>query len=188
MKHPFVRTLVAASVSLALAVPAHAALERLGPVNNSPTVGGFPAWVQDKSGVAIEFCDMQTQSELDGGWCTLIPPGPIFPEHFPDNYFIEHWHSRWRVPPRSSCLAAWRRWQIAIAQPWRRLGKRRPSWLRPAPTPCGDNHRDSGDRRLRDPRRPVNIHAFVGFVCRNASIQTRGGASASRERGSSLRT
>jgi cadherin-like protein len=93
MKHPFVRTLVAASVSLALAVPAQAALERLGPVNNSPTVGGFPAWVQDKSGVAIEFCDMQTQSELDGGWCTLIPPGPIFPEHFPDNYFIEHFYS-----------------------------------------------------------------------------------------------
>jgi len=90
----FARTALAASISLALlASPAHAVLSRMGPINNSPTVGGFPAWFQDTTGLALEFCDMTTQAELDGGWCTLIPPGPVFPESFPDNFFIEHFYT-----------------------------------------------------------------------------------------------
>src|SRR6478672_5698295 len=76
--------LLAAAVSMAFLAPAHAVLERAGPVDNRATVGGFPAWFQDKTGLALEFCDLTSQSELDGGWCTLIPPGPIFPESFPD--------------------------------------------------------------------------------------------------------
>jgi hypothetical protein len=64
---------------LATVPVAHAALERMGPINNDSTVGGFPAWFQDKTGLALEFCNLLNQSELDGGWCTLIPPGPGSP-------------------------------------------------------------------------------------------------------------
>ncbi|HEY6853883.1 MAG TPA: cadherin-like domain-containing protein [Gemmatimonadales bacterium] len=88
------RTLLAASVSLALAAPAHAALERMGPINYSSTVGGFPSWFQDKTGVALEFCDPINQAELNGGWCTILPPNPATaPESFPNNFFIEHFYS-----------------------------------------------------------------------------------------------
>ncbi|HWH42490.1 MAG TPA: cadherin-like domain-containing protein, partial [Usitatibacter sp.] len=86
--------LLAAAVSMAFLAPAHAVLERAGPVDNRATVGGFPAWFQDKTGLALEFCDLTSQAELDGGWCTLIPPGPIFPESFPDNFFPEHFYYR----------------------------------------------------------------------------------------------
>lgn len=92
MRHSLARTILATSVALALMSPAQAALERMGPINNSPTVGGFPAWFQDKSGIALEFCDPLNQAELDGGWCTLIPPGPVYPESFPGNFFPEHFY------------------------------------------------------------------------------------------------
>ncbi|HEX4944055.1 MAG TPA: Ig-like domain-containing protein [Usitatibacteraceae bacterium] len=82
----------AAGLSFALATPSHAVLERFGPINNSPTVGGFPAWAQDKTGLALEFCDLMSQAEFDGGWCLLIPPGPVFPESFPINFFGEHFY------------------------------------------------------------------------------------------------
>lgn len=36
-------------------------------------MGGFPAWYQDESGVAFDFCAPETQAELDGGWCLLLP-------------------------------------------------------------------------------------------------------------------
>jgi len=89
------RSLISAAVVLAIAAaaPAHAVLERMGPISKAPTIGGFPAWFQDKTGIALEFCDLQTQAELDGGWCTLIAPGPVFPEAFPNNFFIEHFYS-----------------------------------------------------------------------------------------------
>jgi Big-like domain-containing protein len=77
----------------AVAVPtAHAVLQRMGPINNAPTVGGFPAWFQDTTGLTMEFCDLMNTAELNGGWCTLIPPGPVFPEVFPTNFFIEHFY------------------------------------------------------------------------------------------------
>ena len=72
-------TLRAAAIGLALSAPAFATLQRMGPVDHSPTIGGYPAWFQDTTGVTIEFCDLKTQAELDGGWCVLIPPGPVFP-------------------------------------------------------------------------------------------------------------
>lgn len=84
----------AAALALAAAFPAHAVLERMGPIDKSPTVGGFPSWFQDKSGITLEFCDLKTQAELDGGWCVLIPPGPVVPEAFPDNFFPEHFYTR----------------------------------------------------------------------------------------------
>jgi hypothetical protein len=84
------RSLVAAAVLLALAAPSHAVLERMGPINKSPTVGGFPAWYQDKTGITLEFCDPLTDAELNGGWCTVL--GGILPENFPTNYGPEHFY------------------------------------------------------------------------------------------------
>src|SRR6185369_8802462 len=87
------RKLISAAIALAFAAgSAHAVLERMGPVNNAPTVGGFPAWFQDKTGITVEFCDLKSQAELDGGWCVLIPPGLSFPETFPTNFFDEHFY------------------------------------------------------------------------------------------------
>ncbi|HSB72797.1 MAG TPA: cadherin-like domain-containing protein [Candidatus Methylomirabilis sp.] len=80
-------------VSLLLPGSAHAVLQRMGPINNGPTVGGFPSWFQDTTGLAMEFCDPLNQAELNGGWCTLIPPAPpTAPESFPNNFFIEHFY------------------------------------------------------------------------------------------------
>ncbi|HET8744338.1 MAG TPA: hypothetical protein VFM98_01955, partial [Ramlibacter sp.] len=82
-------------LAMAAAAPAQAGLERVGPVNNAPTVGGYPAWYQDRTGVTLEFCDLTTQAEWDGGWCLLaLPDGPEggLPEVFPDNFFEEHFY------------------------------------------------------------------------------------------------
>jgi hypothetical protein len=87
---------IVALVSLALALSAgtaNALLERMGPVNNAPSVGGFPSWFMDKTGLAIEFCDPLNAAELNGGWCTLLPPNPpSAPETFPGNFFVEHFY------------------------------------------------------------------------------------------------
>ena len=90
------RNMISAAVVLAIAAasatPAYAVLERQGPVDRSPTIGGFPAWFQDKSGVTFEFCDVKTQAELDGGWCLLLPGDVTIPEQFPANFFDEHFY------------------------------------------------------------------------------------------------
>jgi hypothetical protein len=87
---------IAALVTLALALSAgtaNAALERMGPVSASPSIGGYPSWFMDKSGLAMEFCDPLNQAELNGGWCTLFPPTPATaPESFPNNFFDEHFY------------------------------------------------------------------------------------------------
>lgn len=76
---------------LAGAVPvAYAVLERVGPINPDPTVGGYPAWYQDTNGLALEFCNPLNQDEVDGGWCLLLAGDVVIPEHFPDNFFDEH--------------------------------------------------------------------------------------------------
>jgi hypothetical protein len=63
----------------------------MGSISNAPAIGGYPTWFQDKSGLALEFCDPKNQAELTGGWCTLIPPTPATaPETFPTNFFVEH--------------------------------------------------------------------------------------------------
>ncbi len=86
-------SLIASAAALVLAsLPAHAVLQRMGPVSKAPTVGGFPAWFQDSTGVALDFCDLKSTSELDNGWCVLAPPGLSFPETFPNNFFIEHFY------------------------------------------------------------------------------------------------
>jgi hypothetical protein len=95
MKNKLHAVSAAVLLAIAAAAPAQAGLERVGPPNKSPTVGGFPAWFQDHTGVTLEFCDLTTQAEWDGGWCLLIQPdGPAggLPESFPDNFFDEHFY------------------------------------------------------------------------------------------------
>ena len=86
-------SLIATAAALALtALPAHAVLQRMGPVS-SPTIGGFPAWFQDPPASPWSSATSRRQAELDGGWCVLIPPATRhFPESFPDNFFIEHFY------------------------------------------------------------------------------------------------
>ncbi|MBS1136235.1 MAG: hypothetical protein H6R11_189 [Proteobacteria bacterium] len=84
---------MALAVALATAsLSAHAVLERVGPVSLAPSVGGFPAWYQDTMGLALEFCDPKNQSEVDGGWCLLLPGDVVAPEVFPTNFFDEHFY------------------------------------------------------------------------------------------------
>jgi len=85
--------LFGALVMLSVTFPAHAALTRMGPVSNAPSIGGFPTWYQDSTGLTLEFCDPLTQSEVDGGWC-LILPGDVksVPESFPTSFFDEHFY------------------------------------------------------------------------------------------------
>ena len=87
---------IAVSAALMLttaAFSAHAALERVGPPNSAPSMGGFPAWYQDRTGLALEFCAPQNQSEMAGGWCLLLPGDvPVVPETFPTNFFDEHFY------------------------------------------------------------------------------------------------
>ncbi|HVQ40685.1 MAG TPA: hypothetical protein VMS54_00690, partial [Vicinamibacterales bacterium] len=88
----------ARAVALAFALAAssfsaHAVLQRTGPVSVAPSVGGFPSWYQDTTGLALEFCGPQNAAEVSGGWCLLLP-GTVgaVPETFPTNFFIEHFY------------------------------------------------------------------------------------------------
>ncbi len=67
-------------------------LHRVGPLNPAPTVGNFPAWYQDNTGLTLEFCDPSTASEVAGGWCLLLPGDVTIPEVFPTNFFDEHFY------------------------------------------------------------------------------------------------
>jgi hypothetical protein len=91
------RKIISAAITLALAAGwAHAELERMGPISRAPTIGGYPTWFQDKTGVTVEFCDMKSPAELDGGWCVLAPPGLSYPENFftAGSFFDEHFYYR----------------------------------------------------------------------------------------------
>ena len=73
---------------------AFAELQRVGPNNPAPSVGNFPAWYQDNTGLTLEFCDPLNQSEVDGGWCLLLPTDVTVTEVFPTNFFDEHfWYA-----------------------------------------------------------------------------------------------
>lgn len=92
MKRQLATALVILVVLLLGALPAtQAALQQAGPVNTTPSVGGYPAWYQDTTGLALEFCDPKNQAEVDGGWCLLLPGDPpVVPEVFPALFFDEH--------------------------------------------------------------------------------------------------
>jgi hypothetical protein len=95
---PFKIKVSARAVALAVALAtssfsAQAVLERAGPVNPAPSVGSYPAWYQDTTGVTLEFCDPLNAAELSGGWCLLLPPDvPVLPEVFPTSFFDEHFY------------------------------------------------------------------------------------------------
>ncbi len=75
---------------LAAAGPAaFAQLERVGPVDSR---NGYPVWYQDKTGLALEFCQVANQAELDGGWCLLLPGDTSAPEAFPSAFSEEHFY------------------------------------------------------------------------------------------------
>ena len=81
-------TIAVAIATALLGQPAHAVLERVGPVD---TANGFPRWYQDTSGVSIELCLPLNQAELQGGHCLLLPGDPpVVPEVFPGQFFDEH--------------------------------------------------------------------------------------------------
>jgi len=82
----------AAALAVGIASPAHAELDRVGPTSADPRVGGFPAWYQDKTGIAIEFCAPINQAEVDGGYCNVVTGDVIPPEVFPTNFFDEHFY------------------------------------------------------------------------------------------------
>lgn len=87
---------LAALVVFAVAVPsAHAVLQQVGPVDNTPSIGGYPKWYQDTTGLALEFCDLRNAAEVAGGWCLLGPADvPVAPEVFPSAFADEHfWYS-----------------------------------------------------------------------------------------------
>jgi hypothetical protein len=84
---------LAAILTLGAVSPARAALERVGPINPAPAVGGFPAWYQDTSGLALEFCSPSNASEVAGAWCLLAAGDvPNVPESFPTSFFDEHFY------------------------------------------------------------------------------------------------
>src|SRR5512134_2393449 len=84
---------IALAVALAFSIgPAQAVLERVGPAGLAPSVGGFPSWYQDTTGLALEFCNPKNQAEVDGGWCLLLPGDVTVPEVFPTNFFDEHFY------------------------------------------------------------------------------------------------
>lgn len=71
---------------------ARADLLQFGPVDPA---NGYPAWYQDKTGLALDSCINLNQAELDGGWCLLLPvdlPTGTAPEDFPDNFAEEHFY------------------------------------------------------------------------------------------------
>jgi Big-like domain-containing protein len=85
-------SLVGSLLSIGIAFPAHALLERVGPNNPDPRVGSYPAWYQDTTGLALEFCDPLNQAEVDGGWCLVLPGDVVIPEVFGVNFFDEHFY------------------------------------------------------------------------------------------------
>lgn len=62
-------------------------LERVGPPSPAH---GFPGWYQDKTGLALEFCQPLNQGELADGWCLLLPGDTTVPESFPASFADEH--------------------------------------------------------------------------------------------------
>ena len=94
MKSVFTRAVLAAAFALAVAPAAFAQLNRVGPVGPL----GYPTWYQDKTGLTLEFCDNQTQPELEGGWCVLLPPdlptgaAPETRAGSPVNFADEHFY------------------------------------------------------------------------------------------------
>jgi hypothetical protein len=77
---------------LTLVSGASAQLERVGPVDPAY---GYPAWYQDRTGLAMEFCTPLNQAELDGGYCLLLPGNTVAPEKYPVTGQFSDEHFYW---------------------------------------------------------------------------------------------
>ena len=92
---------VAALAAMALAQPAQAVLQRQGPTD---AANGFPTWFQDRNGVALELCTINSPGAtglavVNAGLCAIVnAPAPggiqVAPEVFPTNFSTEHFYSR----------------------------------------------------------------------------------------------
>ncbi len=82
------KILAASIAAIAMAQPAYAVLQRVGPIDPAT---GYPAWYQDAAGLALELCSPTTQADLVAGICFLAPADvPALPEVMPTNWSQEH--------------------------------------------------------------------------------------------------
>ena len=93
---------LAVSLSAALlATSAHAVLERVGPTVQA---NGFPAWYQDRNGIALELCSINAPDPdisaliISSALCPIAnAPAPdginVGPEVFPNNFTTEHFYT-----------------------------------------------------------------------------------------------
>jgi len=94
MMKRFAKSMMACGIGAVLGLsPAFAELQRVGPVD---AAHGFPAWYQDRSGMALEICSIDSQATLDQGWCMLLPGDTTVNgngvEQFPQNWGLEHFY------------------------------------------------------------------------------------------------
>ena len=100
MKQLFKKTMVASVAAMVLVQPALAVLQRQGPVDPAH---GFPAWFQDRNGVALEVCSINSPDAIglavvNAGLCAIVNvPAPngvaVAPEVFPNNFSTEHFYT-----------------------------------------------------------------------------------------------
>ncbi len=93
MKITLVHRIGLAFAALLTATAAQAGLQRLGPTDSAN--GGYPAWYQDSTGIALDFGKPITQAELNGGWLLILPanlPTGAVPEVPFTNYSAEHFY------------------------------------------------------------------------------------------------
>ena len=100
MKFNLKKSALAAMVAFAVAQPALAVLQRQGPVD---PVHGFPAWFQDRNGMALELCTINSPDAIglavvNAGLCAIVNvPAPngvsVAPEVFPTNFSTEHFYT-----------------------------------------------------------------------------------------------
>lgn len=90
----FTKSMMACGIGAVLGLsPAFAELQRVGPVD---AAHGFPAWYQDRSGMAMELCSIDSQATLDQGLCLLLPGNTTLnasgAEQFPQHWGLEHFY------------------------------------------------------------------------------------------------
>ena len=93
--------MLAAFAAMAFAPGANAVLQRQGPVDPAH---GFPAWYQDRNGIALELCTINNPDPtisallVNSGQCAIVnAPAPngiqVGPEVFPNNFVTEHFYT-----------------------------------------------------------------------------------------------
>ena len=98
-KSVLAKAIASGLAAMALANNGYAVLQRQGPTD--PT-HGFPAWFQDRNGVALELCTINDPvnglAVVNAGLCAIVnAPAPdgisVAPEVFPTNFSTEHFYT-----------------------------------------------------------------------------------------------